>query len=397
MLNVRDKFADLDKNDIIFGCVVLTFLLLPTGTAPPLITLGIALAVWVFSGKFIQIISVFKPSLLFPVIPFLVLPWLGLLYSQNMELGLDYALKTKYWVIVFVSAGLSLDKKRFETLINWFWVGLTIGAILAFLQVASVIDPVNDGHLGFGVVHTLVSMYLIIGVLTVSFQFSKINTWKHRFLLLFFLVAFLFHLAVLRSRSSYIIFAMLSPMVINNLMYNFSRKIQIGTCLLLMVAFFASPIVRDEMARTYVHFKISKEKILKGEDVVHFPRIYITKEALLVIKKNPLVGIGTGSLTEPTRLKGEIIHHPHNNILYMGTSYGIFGIAACFWLFGTMFFQSWQSRDSLIGYYTMSTCIVLFLAGMFDTPLLNTGTLVLLALSYGFINHLKPENHKQMR
>ena len=104
---------------------------------------------------------------------------------------------------------------------------------------------------------------------------------------------------------------------------------------------------------------------------------------------HPFMGIGTGSITEPTKARGHLVTHPHNNFLYMGASYGILGIAACFWLFWKMFKTSWRLRNTALGYFVFSACIVLFLGGMFDTQILNTGTLLFLSLTYGLLNHLR--------
>jgi O-antigen ligase len=82
-----------------------------------------------------------------------------------------------------------------------------------------------------------------------------------------------------------------------------------------------------------------------------------------------------------------MVTHPHNNFLYMGVSFGIFGLAACFWFFWKMFKTSWYSRKTGLGYFVLSTCLVLFLGGMFDTQILNTGTLLFLAMAYGMMNH----------
>ena len=71
------------------------------------------------------------------------------------------------------------------------------------------------------------------------------------------------------------------------------------------------------------------------------------RESIRIIKAHPFIGIGTGSLVEVTKEKGYQASHPHNNFLYMGTSYGIFGIAACFWLFWKMFKISCRHPDEL--------------------------------------------------
>lgn len=389
MQNLKQRLLRITTDDLIYYCIVLTFFLLPTGTAPPLISIGLAAMVWMVSGKMFHITSIIKQPWFYPVIPFLVLPWIGLLYSQNLELGLDYALKTKYWIAAFITAGLSLDEKRLYLLLKWFWAGLLMGALLAALQLMGMLTPKNDWYLGFGIVHTLLSMYLLIGILSAALYFKISKSVKNRVVFLFLICAFVFHLAVLKGRSGYLIFGIISPLVAHNLMYRFSLKIKIVVSIILVGSLLFSPVVRKVANNTFVNLNKQKEKILKGEYIKEEPRIFIVRESVRHFMAHPFIGIGTGSLVEPTRAKGHPVTHPHNNVLYMGTSFGIFGMAACFWLFWKMFKISWQSRETVLGYFIFSTCIVLFIGGMFDTLILNTGTLLLLSLTYGLMNHFK--------
>ena len=127
----------------------------------------------------------------------------------------------------------------------------------------------------------------------------------------------------------------------------------------------------------------------RGYEVVEkFPRPFIVRESIRIIMAHPFIGIGTGSLPEFTREKGSAVAHPHNNFLYMGVSFGIAGFISCFWLFWNMFVRSWRFRETPVGYFVFSTCLVLFLGGMFDTQILNTGTLLLLSITYGFLHQL---------
>jgi len=103
MKSVKIYLSKTSSDDLIFWCIALTFLLLPIGTAPPLIGIGLACAVWLFSGAFKNSISVFKQAWFQPVILFFILPWIGLTYSRNLDLGMDYAMKTQYWIAGFLS------------------------------------------------------------------------------------------------------------------------------------------------------------------------------------------------------------------------------------------------------------------------------------------------------
>lgn len=383
-IRLRNTKAD----DIIFAFVALTFFLLPSGTAPPIISISIALLIWILSGKFLKAGFVFKQTWFYPVIPMVILPWIGLLYSQNLELGLDYALKTKYWLVVLLVATLSLDEKKVFVLIRFLWSGLFIGAFLAFLQVIGVMAPIREAFFGFGVVHTLACMYILIGILSLSFYFRKVNTWQGRLALFCLFIVFIFHLAVLRGRAGYLIFAFISPLIANNLMFKFSIKTKFFVSIILICSFLLSPVFCGVVKRTYKLLRQNKEAILSGEHVGYFPRFFIYKQSFKIIKDSPLIGIGTGSMPVYTKLKGPEFEHPHNNFLHMWISSGLLGLLSCWWLFWKMFAISNSNRNPASGFFVLSSCIVLFLGGFFDTQILNTGTLLFLTLSYGLLHHI---------
>ncbi|MCP3876315.1 MAG: O-antigen ligase family protein [Desulfobacteraceae bacterium] len=287
-----------------------------------------------------------------------------------------------------MTASVTFNEKRSLILIKCLWAGLCLGALLAAIQFFGIMAPITESQLGFGIVHTLINMYLMIGILTASFAFKNVTSTKGKVIMSLIILLLSFHVAVSIGRTGYLIFALLSPLVANNLMHQFSFKIKIIASIILVFSLLLSPTVRGIIKTTSVIFNNNKEKIFKGEDIQRLPRPFIYKEAVKIIIDHPVIGIGTGSITEPTRAMGHSVTHPHNNFLYMGVSYGVIGIFSYFWLFWNMLKRSWEMRQTRTGYFIFSSCIVLFLGGLFDTQILNTGTLLFLSMSYGMLNHL---------
>lgn len=373
---------------VVFCLITMTFMLLPTGTAPPLVAVILAFLAWFVSGAWQNIGNIVRQSWFWPAIPFFVLPWVGLAYSQNLDLGMDYAMKTKYWAVLFITAGICMDDTRTLLLVGALWLGLFSGAILALAQLLGAIPLLKSDFPGFGTVHTFLSMYLIIGILMAGFYFRTTRNVKAKAIILVLIFLFVIHLALLKGRSGYLIFALMTPVVAGDLMHRFSLKIKSAAAIALVLCLALSPVVRNTVTHTIDTLQANKEKALKGEDIAEMPRFYIVKQTLDAMRQNPFMGIGTGSLTEFTRPHGHVVTHPHNTFLYMGVSFGLPGILACFWLLWTMCKISWDSRHTPLGYFVLSTCVVLFLGGMFDTHILNTGTLLMFSLAYGFLGQL---------
>ncbi len=387
-LEMLKQLRIIRNEDLFFVFIAITFFLLPTGTAPPLISIGLATILFLLSIKTIGLKTLFQKKWFFPLCLMALLPWIGLLYSKEMELGFDYALKTKYWCVSFITAGLIIDRNRVKRMVQMFWAGLLLGASLALLQLLGIMTPIREGFLGFGVVHTLVSMYIIVGILMASFYFKTGEKVFEKVSMIFVIVMLFFHLTVLEGRNGYFLFALLSPLIANNLMYKFSAITKIGVMLLLILSMAVSPIVQREIRKTDKLFR-EKNVIIKGEFHPNFDRPFMFHSAVKLFIANPLTGIGTGSFRHYTREKGHPSAHPHNSLLYMAVSFGIVGLIAILWFFYEMFKRGVKNRDHPLGYLVLSICLTVFLGGFLNTPILNTGTLLLLSMGYGLANRLE--------
>jgi O-antigen ligase len=388
MGNCQRVMGNFQIETAVFGLVAFTFMLLPTGTAAPLIAMALAVMTWLISGAWRYSGKVVRQAWVWPVLLVVVLPWLGLTYSMDLDLGFDYAMKTKYWAVLLITAGFFMDDRRTLILVKALWIGLLSGSLVALVQFAGWAPLIKEDYPGFGIVHTLLSVYLIIGILMAGYYYRHTRNRQFRAVLLILLVCFVFHLAVLKGRSGYLIFALISPVVAGDLLYRFSFRMKLAATVLLVLSLVLSPVFRHTLTHTIQTFSANKHKAMKGENIEEMPRFFIFKQTMDAVKQSPVFGTGTGSLREISRPNGPAVTHPHNNILYMWVSFGVPGILACLWLFWTMFHISWAQRHTPLGYFVLSTCLVMFLGGMFDTQLLNTGTLLFFSLSYGFLGSL---------
>jgi len=384
----RISFRNISADHLIFFFSAATFVLLPVRTALPLISVGCATTVWLFSGKIFQSKYILRKKWFSPAILFILIPWIALFYSKDLDLGIDYALKTKYWAAVFLTAGFASTEKRTNILIGSFWLSLFCGSFLAFLQYVGLLEIPKSGYAGFGIVYTVLSMYLLIGILTASYYFRIATGLKKKTVFLFLIIAFLFHLSILAGRNGYFVLVLVSPLIVHNLTIKLRFILKILVFVVLLGSLSLSPVVQQRVTKTLELLK-KTETIKKGSIDATLIRPFIYHSALKLFFQNPVFGIGTGSLKYYTAKMGHGVTHPHNNILYMGVSFGIIGIFCCLWLFGEMFVISWKNRGSPLGYFVFSICVVIFLGGFFDTLILNSGTTLLLPMGYGLLNHLE--------
>lgn len=110
--------------------------------------------------------------------------------------------------------------------------------------------------------------------------------------------------------------------------------------------------------------------------------------ALSILASHPFFEVGTGGYTgEMDRMK-EVermpsIAHPHNDFLHAGVSYGILGVVALAWVYFILFRDGWRKRNTIEGFSTLSSIIVLFVGSLTATQTMTNATGMLLALFLG--------------
>ncbi len=379
---------------VIFWSMALCLATLPISTSVALFPFVLASVVALVTGRFSIAKNLVRQKWVFPVLLFVLLPWFGLLYSKDMPVGWDYALKTKYWIAMLVMAGISLNPCRTHWFLMGFWGTMFLGAVTALLQVMGIFSVPAKGYLGFGLVYTVLSMYLVVGILTVSHYFRYSKSWKIRCVYIVFMAAFLFHLSVLEGRNGYFVFIVLSPLVLHNLLGQKRWGLKILLAFLLIGSLGFSPKVIHRV-------KVSLERlqrtdiIMTGKMDTEFSRPYIFYSALRALKDHPVMGAGTGSFVYYIRPGGDTIAHPHNSVLYMAVSFGVAGVVCILWLFWTMLRISFSQRQEPLGFFVLSVCLVIFFGGIFETPILNAGTCLLFPMSFGCLAHLQEPAAKE--
>lgn len=397
------KSIGISSNDLLFYLFLGAFFSIPIGTSPPIICGVLAAAVWVFSGKALKTMEAcLRQRWFWPIVLLIFLPWIGLLYTPDPAgLGIKFANKTHYWIYCIALASISLSSMRSpEKLIKAFLFGLAVNSVVAILQLAGFVPPVDtygsNQYLGFGLGYSTQSAFLVVGILMASYYF-KVSTEKRTRILFFLLMAgYIFHLVILLGRVGFFTFAILSPFMVRNLFKEFNiLKISL-VCLLLLGATFLSPIVRERVSLSIdqlkYHLNANEDHAWGKEYTEHQDRFYMWHGAVNIFLEHPLFGVGTGGYATVLKKKGNpewpFIAHPHNNFLHMAVSYGVIGIFALCWFFWEIIRNSWDERHSPLGYFILSTALVIFVSGLVDTHILDSGPAFLLALATGLQNGL---------
>ncbi|MDP2278253.1 MAG: O-antigen ligase family protein [Nitrospirota bacterium] len=397
MGNLLAKYTRLaDRLLFLFLCCL--FFFIPFATSPAVISGAIALAIWIFSGMaFRDRDKWLKQKWTLPVLVFMLLPWAGLLWTNDIAGGLDFAKKSYYWLYAFAIASLAFSRHSITVLLNAFIVGLTLFSIIALLQISNLI-PLVKGLPTISTKSITTSLLLVFGVLILSFYFIEANGIKRKAIIVSVMILFFLTLSVGTGRAGYLAYILLSPVVMYNI---FGKKIikVIAVTAITIAVLFLSPSVQE---RTDLVFSdISNYQQMDPNTSVGL-RLHMWTGAVKIFLENPIIGVGTGGYQSAMK-KYETpnlapIHRdfsdPHNSYLYMAANFGILGIISLFWLFLSLLKNGWRNRHNITGFAILSYTLVLMIGSLTGTQILSLATAFLFAVFTGLQKHLESENKK---
>ncbi len=356
--------------------------------SPPLIAGGLTIIAWVFSGRFIKDYKIWVgQEWVKPVILFMLLHWIGLLWTDDLDKGVSFAQKSYYWLFAFAVASIPFKKAIY--LIWAFIAGLSLNVFIAILQYAGAV-PFLRQDFATGLLtgmnpYISYSLILVLGMLILSFVFRHAGKPWEKIIIVIFIASYIFNLSIIHGRSGYIAFIILIPLIVYNLSGRRHFLKSMIAAVLIAGMFLFSPMVQHRI-------NLIKQEILlyqQGQKLTSVGlRIYMWEGSIKIFLNNPLIGVGTGGFEKAlneidfdSAPKG--IDQPHNSFLYMGASFGIIGIISILWLFIVFLRKGWKHKDNILGYSALAFGAVLIIGSMTDTQILSRITGILLAVFIG--------------
>lgn len=392
----------IKSDEWLFFAFVALFFCMPLGTSPPTICAVLTMLIWIFSGKIIKIWDTsLKKTWFWPVLLLMILPWVGLLYTPDVGgLGIKFAKKTHYWVYCVAASSMVFGMCSPQRLIQAFLAGLAVNALVGIMQFIGLFPRMNEISFGLGLGYGTLSAYLILGMLMGSYYFREAHQRGFRVLFGLLTLLYFFHLIILQGRVGYLTFLFLCPIIAYNLFKDSSIYKIFLVSLLLIGSMLVSPVVRDRIAlsidQVKHHLQADPDSAWGKEYSVHQDRFYMWHGAVKMFLEHPILGVGTGGYQSVLHKMGKpewpTHAHPHNNILYMAVSYGIIGVFVILWFFGEILKNAWHERETPLGFFILSTALVIFFGGLVDTYIKDAGTLLLLAVVTGLQNGLQRFN-----
>jgi O-antigen ligase len=280
-----------------------------------------------------------------------------------------------------------------------------INAIVGLMQFGGLIPAhENEFYTGFPKGYSSLVLFLNLGIVVSSYYFKRSDTRRLKTLYIFLLAFYIAHLFVLYSRSGYLTFAILSPLIAYNLSSGRGKASIVLINILLLVTMSLSPVIQERIKSTIEDIRVQLhsdeelrwgDKYSKGGVKQRIDRIFMWRKAIEFFLEHPITGVGTGGYKKSIILKGgkRGIAHPHNNLLHMVVSFGIIGIILFIWFFWMFFKRSWAYRKTEAGFFIVMYGVIFLITGLFDTPIINADSAYLLSVVTGLTHSLVPEDH----
>lgn len=379
------------KAIIVFIC--LSFFSLSVGTAPLTLSSLSALAIWLLTGRcYKDRADWLGQEWLLPVSALCILPWVAILWSSApIDQAVKIAERSHYWLFAFMAASAMKSVCSVQKVMVCFISGTTIIAVILCLYFNGIIPETAYLQKFSSLSYITYSLLVVVSILLLAFFYTTSTSLATKLpaaILMLFLAITITHL---KGRSAYLSLAVLSPWLFVT-MFGRRRRIPILVAVLLtLTLLFTSHRVRERISlipkeiKLYQSGVISSYKTSDGTQLTSSVglRIMMWNDALTIIRRYPLFGVGTGAYQhEAKKINPENAWpHPHNSYLYIAANYGILGIGLYGWLFVVTLKRGWRARDQLSGHSILAFLFVILIGSLTDTHVLSVAT----GIALGFI------------
>ena len=300
-----------------------------------------------------------------------------------------------FWLIKRISLLLllpifyssSFSEKTIQKSVFSFLISMFLSSVIAIAENYEIINLNPNWTISAFLKYTDHNVFLAFSLIISFYSLFSIKLEnKYRDIILFFIPVYLFSLFTEGGKSGQLVFLF---SVILFLIFLFKKKWEL-LLLSLMSVFVFSSIVYNTSDIVKNRFNYEAKNILQNRKS---SRNILLKETIILIKKNPIFGYGTGSFTdefgsvneETQKVVSNQHKTPHNNYLYVWFELGILGLIVFLSIF---YFQIKELIKKADGIFLILFPIMFLIIMFTDSYLFSQNTLVLyLFLSVITINY----------
>jgi len=312
-----------------------------------------------------------------PLLALLAINFLGMLWTQDTERGLELLVKLKWALFTMAGATLPWSRKHFILLVRLFLAGIVLNAMIGGLQWLHLfpwrIMKPADGPVGY-TDRIFLSMTLTSAMVWIAYDLKN-RVVLPRALNIGLALIFFIQLFATGGRAGQLAFALLIPAALWMQYPGRWRAWAMVVVVLGLAGLALSPQVHNRIQEAEVD--IQKYRAGNVETSVGL-RLVFWEGALRMAKEHPLFGVGTGDYkAEMSRLQQ--IHaipdtpeypetfHPHNSYLAYLAGLGLTGLFIFLWFLWTATMEAWRHREQATAWFKLAYMGIFLLGSFTDT------------------------------
>ena len=385
--------------------IILAFLMPLTVFGGNLIIVIICL-LWLFSGdyqnKYLQITS---NKLLLASILFFALHVIGLLWTENLIWGLHIVHKMWYFLLLLPIFYTIVRKEYIRFYISAFLLAITFTEIASYLVWFEVIEPFKNAsvrnptpfmsHISYNPILAF-AIYLVLHEIFFNKKLSNLLLYFY----CFFSITMTINMFITGGRAGQVIFFVMLLILIFQVL-NTQRVRALILSALVMPLIFITAYYSSSLFNERVNLAINE--VVTFQETKGFDsqtdshtsvglRLAMAINSWQIIKKNPIIGVGTGDLPQEYKKINEIsfpklvnVENPHNMYSFVLVNLGFIGLLSMLAIFYYQIKLSFNSSSKLIRDLGITMPLMFLVLMLSDSYLLGHYTTLMFIFFSSFL------------
>jgi len=394
----------LDLEKTYYYLLIILAFLMPLTVSGANTIIVIICVLWLLSGnyksKFNQIIN---SRLLLASILFFCIHVIGLIWTEDLSWGLHIVHKMWYFIGLFPILYTIVRKDYISIYVSSFLLAIAFTEVISYLVWFEVIGPFRNAtienptpfmsHISYNPILAF-AIYLILHEL---FFNKKITNFVFS-LYSFFAISMTINMFITGGRAGQVTFFVMLSILIFQILNKQRIKSLITVFLVIPGIFFAAYQTSDlfqtrvNLAATeIVTFSGGQQSSLGQKNSVGH-RIIFTRNSLSIIKRNRIIGVGTGDFPIEYKKINQIrtpkmpnTDNPHNMYMLILVQLGLVGLASMLSIFYYQIKLSYNSQDKFIRDVGITLPLMFLVMMLSDSYLLGHYTSLIFVFFSSFL------------
>ncbi len=401
------KLSDTNSQKILtFNSYLLILLAvsIPLSIAVPNLIAVLILVNWLLLNNFKNDYEQLKKNrFIQAILLFILLHFLALLWSDNIQIGLSYTIEKESRLLLIPIFMLFIKKEHITYYISGFLFGISIAELSSYAIYFHLIEPFKYatqydptpflGHVNYNPM-LAIAIYILLYFTFLSQEIS----FKKKLLSTLFIFTMSTNMFITGGRAGQVVFFVIIIIFI----IQFFKKSLIKSAILILLLlptlftliYLNSNLFESRVNLAYTELTHFKENRLAPADTVGSVglRLNFSLNSIEIIKKHLFFGVGTGGfrshyLTQNEKNSPNITAtiNPHNMYIFELVEVGIIGLLSLLSLFYFQIKSALVAKEQLISYLGITLPIVYLVIMLSESYLLIPNTTYLFVLLSAFL------------